>query len=364
MRAKDFLKKINETTSEGYDSRNAYDKWDPKHPDFKKNYERFKAANPKGTLADFVANLKLKAKENVKEDEYDDDYEDEDQGFFVALGSEDDGGFVGMVTKDGGKWRESRVSGKAPYNWGGSYMGYLTPDDVMSWIRKDYGHYDVKGPFSSEEEAREYAEMQYGLDEGRGPSKGLHKKVTIVKGRDAGKTGYVRQIKTDRIRNRVYLDLDLEDGGQAVVLKQDVRLVKEVDEGWESGPEERAPRERDPDDWYDQRRQEKLDAEAELANAKRPQEKVYTLLGRGPNYEPNYKFPGEYKSQEDAIAARAKLMADPNTPNPRDIGIHSFTRYLDEDKQRLDPKCWKGYRKQGTKMKGDVRVNNCVKVKK
>jgi len=34
---------------------------------------------------------------------------------------------------------------------------------------------------------------------------------------------------------------------------------------------------------------------------------------------------------------------------------------LEEDKQRLDPKCWKGYKKQGTKMKGGVRVNNCVK---
>jgi hypothetical protein len=30
-------------------------------------------------------------------------------------------------------------------------------------------------------------------------------------------------------------------------------------------------------------------------------------------------------------------------------------------KQRLDPKCWKGYKKQGTKLKGGVRVNNCVK---
>jgi Domain of unknown function (DUF6321) len=29
-------------------------------------------------------------------------------------------------------------------------------------------------------------------------------------------------------------------------------------------------------------------------------------------------------------------------------------------KQRLDPKCWKGYKKQGTKIKGGVRVNNCV----
>ena len=33
-----------------------------------------------------------------------------------------------------------------------------------------------------------------------------------------------------------------------------------------------------------------------------------------------------------------------------------------EAKQRLDPSCWKGYKKQGTKMKGDTRVNNCVKV--
>jgi len=31
-----------------------------------------------------------------------------------------------------------------------------------------------------------------------------------------------------------------------------------------------------------------------------------------------------------------------------------------EAKQRLDAKCWKGYKKQGTKMKGDTRVNNCV----
>jgi len=34
----------------------------------------------------------------------------------------------------------------------------------------------------------------------------------------------------------------------------------------------------------------------------------------------------------------------------------------DEDEQRrLDPKCWKGYHKSGTKLKSGVRVNNCVK---
>jgi hypothetical protein len=29
-------------------------------------------------------------------------------------------------------------------------------------------------------------------------------------------------------------------------------------------------------------------------------------------------------------------------------------------KQRLDPKCWTGHHKEGTKVKGGVRVNNCV----
>jgi hypothetical protein len=33
---------------------------------------------------------------------------------------------------------------------------------------------------------------------------------------------------------------------------------------------------------------------------------------------------------------------------------------IKEERQRLDPKCWTGYKKQGTKLKGGVRVNNCV----
>jgi hypothetical protein len=32
----------------------------------------------------------------------------------------------------------------------------------------------------------------------------------------------------------------------------------------------------------------------------------------------------------------------------------------EEIKQRLDAKCWKGKHKEGTKIKGGVRVNNCV----
>jgi len=35
-------------------------------------------------------------------------------------------------------------------------------------------------------------------------------------------------------------------------------------------------------------------------------------------------------------------------------------QHIQELKQRLDPKCWKGKHKAGTKIKGGVRVNNCV----
>ena len=35
-----------------------------------------------------------------------------------------------------------------------------------------------------------------------------------------------------------------------------------------------------------------------------------------------------------------------------------------KEKRRLDPKCWKGYRKMGTKLKDGTRVNKCVKVNK
>ena len=34
--------------------------------------------------------------------------------------------------------------------------------------------------------------------------------------------------------------------------------------------------------------------------------------------------------------------------------------FLNEVKQRLDAKCWKGKHKEGTKIKGGIRVNNCV----
>lgn len=57
-KAVDKLTEDEEVVEEGYDSRGAYEKHDPKHPDFVKNYTKFKSANPKGNIGDFVAHMK------------------------------------------------------------------------------------------------------------------------------------------------------------------------------------------------------------------------------------------------------------------------------------------------------------------
>lgn len=356
-------------------------------------------------------------------EEYNDD---EDEGFFVAIGSEEDGGFVGMICKDGGKWRESSITGTAPHNWGGGYMSYLTPEEVMDWIKKDYHRgYDVAGPFYSEGEAREHAQIYYGngLDEGmegfakamsakrkaardnktdaykRGWNDGLAdefddthrgnkeyekgsydgvdhassgpkgwgranpKRYDMAEGWESGGNyeGTKRRLKNsdpfvvvdktlgavictsdslDEAKKQAVEWAEYDDINVVVIQKDTQRSVfkvngyadaeKYLDEGWESGPDEYVPRERDPDAEYDAMRQEKLDTEMFAQQDKRPQTKVYTLTGRGPNMEPNYTFPGEYATQDEAAAAREKLAADPSTPNPRMIGINKHTKYLDE----------------------------------
>lgn len=79
-----------------------------------------------------------------------------------------------------------------------------------------------------------------------------------------------------------------------------------------------------------------------------------------------------YKKKAGADATQADKRGDYARGDKRMSGIIKATKKefdndakgVAEEKQRLDPKCWKGYKKQGTKMKGDTRVNNCVPVKK
>ena len=79
---------------------------------------------------------------------------------------------------------------------------------------------------------------------------------------------------------------------------------------------------------------------------------------------PTVKYRGD--STLKAGQTRVEPTITPTTVKRKDSDrpIPDFLKKeVDEEKQRLDPKCWSGYKKQGTKMKGDTRVNNCVPVK-
>ena len=105
----------------------------------------------------------------------------------------------------------------------------------------------------------------------------------------------------------------------------------DLDEGWESGPEEYEEPYDDADDAYDRQRQEKIDTEAEKEWAKLPKVSTYQCIGRGANMEPNQKFGPEFDTLEKALEYRAEIMKDPKTPHPEHIGINTLTRVVDKE---------------------------------
>jgi cytidyltransferase-like protein len=81
----------------------------------------------------------------------------------------------------------------------------------------------------------------------------------------------------------------------------------------------------------------------------------------------------QYKKASGADAKKADAEGDYARGDKRFKGINKATnkqfdndlkkhgqKSVSEVKQRLDAKCWKGKHKEGTKIKGGVRVNNCV----
>jgi len=80
------------------------------------------------------------------------------------------------------------------------------------------------------------------------------------------------------------------------------------------------------------------------------------------NEDPHYYTKLAKMEAENEEGDLMKHMKDKGMIDPKateDTGKYGRTR--EEEERRIDPKCWKGYHKVGTKMKGDVRVNNCVK---
>lgn len=101
----------------------------------------------------------------------DDETEDEEvKQFYVAFYDEDEeSSWIGLISREGGgKWHEHPYKGNADYRWGQSYMSYLSPNDIMSWIHKDYHRgIEIEGPFFTAQEAEQFVKRNWGkLEEG------------------------------------------------------------------------------------------------------------------------------------------------------------------------------------------------------
>lgn len=79
----------------------------------------------------------------------------------------------------------------------------------------------------------------------------------------------------------------------------------------------------------------------------------------GPEHTSSYRTHGE--NEEKPVDKFKDQMPD----SKEEYSAHDYAKEMEVrgegEESRIDPKCWKGYHKQGTKLKGGVRVNNCVK---
>ncbi|NBP03506.1 MAG: hypothetical protein EBU90_26125 [Proteobacteria bacterium] len=83
------------------------------------------------------------------------------------------------------------------------------------------------------------------------------------------------------------------------------------------------------------------------------------------NYDPKIlsNFAEIYNSQYPEHKVDTKKLLDMFSAI-RDVPMKGYQapgKKSENEERRLDPKCWKGYHKAGTKLKGGVRVNKCVK---
>lgn len=84
------------------------------------------------------------------------------------------------------------------------------------------------------------------------------------------------------------------------------------------------------------------------------------MRGRGAPQQPDL-----YSDDHAGDVNNLNPDAEPDAPKVKSPDNESLYNKLIKveakaKKTRLDPKCWDGYKKQGTKVKGGVRVNNCV----
>ena len=139
------------------------------------------------------------------------------------------------------------------------------------------------------------------------------------------------------------------------------------------------------EDWNKVNHQDKTDGLSRKAvkayRRENPGSKLQTAVTTKPSkLKPGSKAAKRRKSFCARMSGNKGPMKKPNgKPTPKALALRRWNcesieemaqmiiegeQMIAEMKQRLDPKCWKGKHKEGTKIKGGVRVNNCVPNKK
>lgn len=104
-------------------------------------------------------------------DDVDDEDEDDENGFYVVCGASDDLWIMNIaLDPDTHKWHESLVKdivGSSRYHriGGAGYMSYLSQNEIIGWLNRDYS--DVFGPFESVEEAEQSQEVEDHMEDMR-----------------------------------------------------------------------------------------------------------------------------------------------------------------------------------------------------
>ena len=97
---------------------------------------------------------------------YGDDDRDASEFYVIIYDEDEDSTFVGKLQQTDRRWEEIAVAGQAPNQWGGGYMSYISPQDIMNWLFQDYRRgYTVKGPYYSKQEALQVARNEFGIRE-------------------------------------------------------------------------------------------------------------------------------------------------------------------------------------------------------
>jgi len=182
------------------------------------------------------------------------------------------------------------------------------------------------------------------------------------------------QAKTDKRNSYSEAELGLEQSEEintehykVVVSSNDMGIVVDVhdqhgnviksDQHWDEDVMEKVESSEEPvteGTWSIPDTPEKVKELKDLMSQELPadeaQDKIYGLLGDDELFDAI----AEMEEKDPKADVRGMIVRRLD-----DLGL--LKKKVDEEKQRLDPECWDGYHKDGTKMKSGVRVNNCVK---